>query len=321
MNHMRKLPPLTALRVFESVARNSSVTNAAAELLVTPAAVSQQIKILEQYFGRSLFLRLPRGLVPTEEARDFLAHVTRSLDGLLNASDRMRRIDHAGTVRISILPSLATRWLAYRIDKFNRRFPNIHLIIVSDIKAIDFIRSDYDLAVRYGSGDYPGLRVDQLMSEGLLPVCAPRLLRDGTGLKRPSDLGRQCLLHEMIDPSPPSAEPWLNWGPWLEEWGVRTENCTNIIHMTDTAAILGAAEAGCGVAIGRSRLMMRELESGRLVAPFEEQRLSKLSYHLVSPPAVAELKAVAAVREWLLEEAEFDYSSEAEPVFSAAQAQ
>src|SRR5579859_7876178 len=312
MNYLRKLPPLKAVKAFEAVARNSSVTKASNELLVTPAAVSQQIKILEQYFGRPLFRRLSQGLVPTEEARNFLAHVSRALEALLTASDQMRRIDHAGTVRISVLPSLATRWLAPRIGQFNRRFPNLELVIVSDINPVAFTRWEYDLAIRYGSGPYPGLRVDVLMNELLFPVCAPRLLREGGGLKKPVDLIGQCLLHEMVAPYHPSVEPWLGWQPWFDQWGIRRDECTNNIRMSDTAAILGAAEEACGVAIGRSRLMAKQLESGKLIAPFEGRHLSNLSYLIVSPPELAELTPVTAVREWLLEEAELDYPSELE---------
>jgi len=309
MNYLRKLPPLTALKTFEAVARNSSVTKAASELLVTPAAVSQQIKILEQFFGRPLFRRLPRGLAPTDEARNFLMHVSRSLEGLLNASLQMRQLDHAGTVRVSVLPSLATRWLAPRLGRFNQRFPNLNLIIVSDMNPVEFSRSDYDLAIRYGSGPYPGLRVDRLMAETLFPVCAPRLLTEAARLKNPSDLAHQCLLHELVAPNHPSCEPWLSWKPWLEIWGLAPEDCPNAIRMSDTAAILGAVEEGCGVAIGRSRLMAGQLESGRLVPLFDERRLSALSYQVLSPPGAADLPSVAAVREWLLDEAERDYAS------------
>lgn len=311
MNYLRKLPPLKAIKAFEAVARNSSVTKAASELLVTPAAVSQQIKILEQYFGRPLFRRLAQGLVPTEEARHFLSHVSRALESLLTASEHMKRIEHAGTVRISVLPSLANCWLAPRIGQFNRRFPNLELIIVSDIAPVAFGRDGYDLAIRYGSGPYPGLRVDLLMNELLFPVCAPRLLREG-GLKKPVDLISQCLLHEMVAPQYPSIEPWLGWQPWLDQWGIHREECTNNIRMTDTSAILGAVEAGCGIAIGRSRLMTRQLDSGHLIAPFEGRHLSNMSYLIVSPPDLAELTPVTAVREWLLEEAEQDYPSELE---------
>jgi LysR family glycine cleavage system transcriptional activator len=150
------------------------------------------------------------------------------------------------------------------------------------------------------------------MSELLFPVCAPRLLREGGGLKRPVDLIAQCLLHELVAPYHPSMEPWLTWQPWLDQWGLRMEECTNIIRMTDTASILEAAEAGCGVAIGRSRLMATQLDSGQLIAPFEGRHLSNLSYLIVSPPDVAELSSVTAVREWLLEEAELDYPAELE---------
>jgi len=303
MNFLRKLPPLTALKAFEAVARNSSVSKAADELSVTSAAVSQQIKILETYFGRALFRRMARGLAPTEEAREFLIEVSKALDGLVSASERMRKVHHVGSVRISVLPSLATRWLAPRIGRFNFRFPNIRLTIVSEMTPVDFSRSDFDLAIRLGSGTYPGLRVDKLMDETLYPVCAPRLFGE-TGLKEPADLVNHCLIHEVVAPSHPSVEPWLNWEPWLGSWGISPESCANRIAMTDSAAILDAVQEGCGIAIGRSGLMGRQFESGELVTLFGASRLSGLSYFVVSPPGLAELATVTAVREWLLDEAE-----------------
>jgi LysR family glycine cleavage system transcriptional activator len=303
MNYLRKLPPLTSLRVFDAVARHQSVTNAAFELCVTPAAVSQQIKILEQYFGRPLFLRRSRGLTPTEEARAYLVHVSRALDGLVGASEQMRQEHHAGTVTISILPSLATCWLAPRIGRFKRRFPNIRLSIVSDMELVDFQRSDVDMALRYGSGQYHGLQVDRLMTETLFPVCSPRLIGDSGGLHRPADLAQHCLLHEMLSPVHPSVEPWIHWRPWLESWGMTAADCPDRIDMTDTAALLGAAGEGSGVAIGRSRLMAPLIESGRLVPLFDQRRLSRLAYYIVTPPGAAELPRVKAVREWLLDEA------------------
>jgi len=306
MNNLRKLPPLTSLRVFDAVARHQSVTNAASELCVTPAAVSQQIKILEQYFGRPLFLRRSRGLTPTEEARAFLVHVSRALNGLVGASEQMRQEHHAGEVRISILPSLATCWLAPRIGRFNSRFPNIRLSIVSEMQPAEFQRSNCDMALRFGAGHYPGLHVERLMTETLYPVCSPRLIGECGGLHRPADLTRHCLLHEMLAPAPPAEEPWIHWRPWLESWGMEEAECRDRIDMTDTAALLTAAEAGCGVAIGRGRLMAPSIESGRLVALFDQRRPSRLAYYIVSPFNTAELPRVIAVREWLLDEAASD---------------
>jgi LysR family glycine cleavage system transcriptional activator len=304
MNLLQKLPPFKALTAFEAVARHSSVAKAADELCVTPAAVSQQIKSLETYFGRPLFLRLPRGLVPTEEARAFLIDLADSLNGLVGASEMLRQENHSGTVRLSVLPSLATRWLAPRIGRFKRRFPQIELVINSELQLTDFAGSDYDLALRYGSGIYPGLKVESLMGEILLPVCSPRLLSEGGGLRRPADLAAHCLLHETLVPVRPSLDDWIMWDPWLRSWSMSSSDCPNRIHMSDSAAILSAVEEGCGVAIGRSRLMANQLQSGRLVPLFGEQRQSNLGYYLVSRPHSAEFPRVAAVRAWLRDEAD-----------------
>lgn len=313
MNLLQKLPPFKALAAFEAVARHNSVAKAADELCVTPAAVSQQIKILERYFDRTLFLRLPRGLVPTEEARAYLIDLARSLNGLVGASEVLRKENHSGTVRLSVLPSLATRWLAPRVGRFNRRFPQIELVINSELQLADFAASDYDLALRYGAGNYPGLKVEPLMDETLFPVCSPRLLSEGNGLRRPADLAAHCLLHETLVPVRPSVDDWIMWDPWLRAWSMSLEECPNHIHMSDSAAILSAVEEGGGIAIGRSRLMASQLQSGRLVPLFDEQRHSNLGYFLVSRPHSVEFPRVAAVRAWLLDEA-----GTVEPAIAAA---
>jgi LysR family glycine cleavage system transcriptional activator len=309
MNFLRKLPPLTALKAFEAVARNLSVTKASAELCVTPAAISQQIKILEQYFERPLFRRLPTGLIPTDEAKLYLEQVSRALDGLCVASEQLRRVHHTGVVRISVLPSLATRWLAPRLAGFARRFKTIELDIVSDMSTVDLSRSNYDLAVRFGSGNYPGLRVDPLMDENLFPVCSPRLLHEGKGITHPSDLYDHCLINELVKPADPSSEDWLTWQPWLQSWNLASEDFHNKICMTDTAAILSAVETGAGIAIGRSRLLMNQIESGRLVTLFDLRRKSNLAYYVVSHPATANLPRVEAVRDWLLNEGAADWNA------------
>ena len=302
MHFIRKLPPLTAIKAFEAVARHRSVTLAAAELCVTPAAVSQQIKVLEQYFERPLFRRHAAGLVPTDEARSYLVHVSRALDGLHVASEHLRKIHHSGVVRISILPSLASRWLAPRLGQFSRRFRNIELDIVSELQPVDLVRSNYDLAVRYGCGNYPGLRVDHLMTETLFPVCSPRLLNEGRGLHAHADLAGHCLLSELIKPAEPASDEWLGWEPWLKSWGLDSTCFTHRISMSDTAAILTAVEAGGGVAIGRSQLLQEQISTGRLVALFDTRRTSSLGYFIVSHSATGEVPRVSAVRDWLLDE-------------------
>lgn len=302
MHFFRKLPPLTAIKAFEAVARHRSVTLASAELCVTPAAVSQQIKILELYFDRPLFRRLSSGLVPTEEARRYLAHVSRALDGLHLASEGLRKVDYSGVVRISILPSLAARWLAPRISRFSQRFKNIELDIVSELQPVDLARSNYDLAVRYGSGSYPGLRADPLMTESLFPVCSPKLLNEGRGIQAPGDLAQYCLVAETVKPMGQISEEWLNWDAWLAGWGLDPAAFTHRLSMSDTAAILSAVEAGGGVAIGRGQLLQEQISTGRVVALFETRRASRLSYFVISHAATAELPRVAAVRDWLLDE-------------------
>lgn len=292
-----RLPPLNALRAFEAAARHQSFTRAAAELAVTPAAVSHQVKALEEQLQLRLFRRLPRGLMLTDEGRSLLPGIS---DGFLRLADSVARVanrDLAGRIRVSVIPSFAARWLVPRIGDFHARWPEIDLEIDAEPRSVDLQTSDVDMGIRYGQGGYPGLLTELLLREELFPVCSPTLLNRGLPLKDMADLRHHTLLHDI------NASGWLNWQPWLEEAAVTGIDLARGLRFSDTAMIVQAAIAGHGLAIGRSGLMGKDLAAGRLVRPMPLSRPAPYDYWMVLLPHRAEEPRLLVFRQWLAEQA------------------
>lgn len=293
----QRLPPLNSLRAFEAAARHQSFTRAAEELAVTPAAISHQVKALEEQLQLRLFRRLPRGLVLTEEGRALLPGVS---DGFLRLADAVARIanrDLAGRIRVSVIPSFAARWLVPRIGDFHARYPEIDLEIDAEPRSVDLQTSDVDIGIRYGAGGYPGLLTELLLREELFPVCSPTLLNRGLPLKELTDLRHHTLLHDI------NATGWLNWQPWLEGAAVTGIDLRRGLRFSDTAMIIQAAIAGHGLAIGRSGLMGKDLAAGRLVRPLPISRPAPYDYWMVLLPHRAEEPRLLVLRQWLTEQA------------------
>ena len=169
----RRLPPLNALRAFEAAARHLSFTRAAAELNVTQTAISHQIRALEERLGVRLFRRLPRGLLLTEEAQRYLPPIRDAFDQIALATERLGAVGASSTLTVSVLPSFAGKWLVPRLGRFRVAHPDLDLRISASSELVDFARDDVDVGIRMGSGRYPGLRVDRLFGESLVPVCSP----------------------------------------------------------------------------------------------------------------------------------------------------
>jgi LysR family glycine cleavage system transcriptional activator len=301
---MRRLPPLNALKAFEAAARHGSIQAAASELCVTPAAVSQQVRSLERYLGLPLFRRLPRGLALTAEGEVYLQEARHALDRLGAVTEQIVEKKVAGVLRVSAIPSLTTRWLVPRLTRFLDRFPDVTLRLTEDVRPVDFARDPFDLGIRYGPGDYAGLRVDRIMDETLILVAAPSLVTGPPPLRRPADLGHCRLLHEAHGRA---NEPWLDWQPWLNALGVARDAAADRgPRFNATASMLRAAATGAGVAIGRARLIEDDLASGVLVNLFGQRRVSRSAYWTVSPPEIALLPRVGAFRSWLQAEAATD---------------
>lgn len=305
---MRRLPPLNALRAFEAAARHGSFVRAAAELGVTPGAVSQQIKALEQLLDLTLFRRQARGVRVTEAGRAYLPGIAEGFDRLARATlqvhDTAAGNVLAGQLSITVLPSFAAGWLVRRLPVFRARHPEIDLLIRSERQTVDLHREDADLAIRYGLGDFPNLEATHLLREEIFPVCAPALLNADPPLRAPEDLRA----HDLLDDAGALGnEPWIRWQPWLDFWGLDAFGLSGAgqrpgLHFTDSVQLYQAALLGQGVALGRSVLIGDELAAGRLVRPFALSRPSSYAYYAVTTKAARGNPRVAAFIAWLLAE-------------------
>lgn len=295
----RKLPPLNALRAFEAAARQLSFTKAADELSVTQAAISHQVKSLEEHLGLALFRRLNRRLVLTEAGQLYLPVLRDAFDAIAGGTARLRRDRDSGPLHVSVLPSLAAKWLLPRMSRFRDRHPEIDVMVSANNKLIDFTDGLFEMAIRYGQGAYPDLRTDLLLRDEVFPVCSPKLLDGPNPLRTPDDLRHHTLLHDEVsrlDESP-------DWRVWLQAAGITGIDVQRGPGFSDSSMVVEAAAAGQGVALGHRWLAAADLESGRVVMPFGPVLPSRFAYYVVSPLALAEHRRVRLFREWLLEEA------------------
>jgi len=297
----RRLPSLNALRAFEAAARHLSFTKAAAELNVTQAAISHQVKTLEDQLGLPLFRRLNRRLLLTDAGQVYGSSLTRTFDGIAEATERITAQRGGGSLRISTLPSLAAKWLLPRLSRFRTRHPEIDVLVSAAHGLADFRRDDVHLAIRYGKGNYPGLETVSLMDDEIFVVCSPQLLTSGPPLRDPADLKHHTLLHDS------SAEAGRrDWRAWLERVGVSGVDPDRGPGFSDSNLIIEAVIAGEGVALTRRSLAADDLAAGRLTIPFGPIAPASNRYYVVYPKANAELPKVRAFTRWLLDEAEAD---------------
>jgi LysR family glycine cleavage system transcriptional activator len=288
-----RLPSLNGLRAFEAAARHLSFTAAASELNVTQTAISHQIRRLEQELGVRLFVRQNRALALTPQARDYLPGIRAAFNDLRLATDRLLRRDNDHVLTVSTLASLAAKWLLPRLFEFQEAHPGIDVRITTSRSLVDFRTGDVDAAIRYGRGQWPGLRADWLMADELFPVCSPALLERDKPLRRPEDLVHHTLLHS-------SGGYDDDWRLWLTAAGLpanisRQPGVTfDLAFMTVQAAI-----DGLGVAMGRTSFVETDIAKGRLVVPFKITLPSNAGFYLVSPEAIADSPKLAAFRQWL----------------------
>ncbi len=277
----RSLLPLNALRAFESAARTLNFSRSAEELSVTPGAVSQQIRLLEDIVGGPLFLREAKGLQLTDLGRGSAPLLREGFERLMDASALLREPPRRRQVSISVPPSFASKWLMPRMDDFHAAHPDVEVWISADLEPVVLGEGKADLAVRYGPGDYPGHVVERLMMETVLPVCAPGLLTGQRPIQRPGDLLGHPLLHDMSNDGDPSRP---DWSMWLKARGVKHPDARRGSRFNHSGMLIEAAVAGRGVVLAKRTLAQADLEAGRLVAPFADgSEAVGFAYHVVMP--------------------------------------
>jgi LysR family glycine cleavage system transcriptional activator len=294
----RRLPPLQSLRAFEAAAAHLSFQRAAVELSVTPSAISHQVRALEDTLGQPLFRRLARQLALTPAGQRLFDDLRMGFDALEAGVGRLRRPSASQTVTLTTGTAFAARWVLPRMAAFSKACPGIDLRLHAGETVVDLVRGDADIAVRSGSGSWPGLVSHELMHERYAPLCSPML-----GLKRVSDLPGHPLIH--CDWQPQALAPAL-WPRWFREAGLvpprgRSTRAAGLSFSDETHAML-AALAGHGVALLSLTLAAEELRSGALVQPFGPA-LDTGSYFLATAIGRENEPPIRAVWEWIASQA------------------
>lgn len=307
------LPPLNALRAFEAAARHLSFRKAAQELHVTPAAISHQLKALEDYLGVKLFRRANRRVELTPAARAAAPHLHEGFASIFEAVERLREGEASNVLTVSAAPSFAAKWLMPRLHRFVSRHPEIDVRLSARMRSSsalsrgqavrsglnDASLDDADLAIRFGSGDFGGMRIDRLLDIAVAPMVSPQLVRDDRPLRTVPDLRHFTLLH---DDTAYFASGRPNWDCWLEAAGASGIDTSRGVHFSHANLAIDAAVDALGVVVSVPALASAELGSGRLMRPFEFELRSDYAYYIICDPTQASRPVIEAFRRWLLDE-------------------
>ena len=296
----RSLPPPTALRTFEAAARLGSFTRAAKELHVTPAAVSHQIRGLEEYLGVTLFRRTTRRLVLTEQATAAAENLRAAFDRIGQGVEQLRSSGRSGTLSVSATPSFAARWLVSRLGRFRRLHPLIQLTVKASPSPVDFDQDEIDVAVRIGRGGSEGVVSVPLFDEWVAPLASPAYLRQHP-VRRPADIAKATLLHDL---SMRRAGRPQGWQEWLRAAGAPQVDVARGTRFDDAQLALLAAAAGGGIALGRLVYAVDDLAAKRLRIALPPVLKLDIAYYLLIPESRANLPTVLAFRKWIEGEAE-----------------
>jgi LysR family glycine cleavage system transcriptional activator len=311
----RKLPPLNGLKAFEAAARHLSISAAASELNVTPAAISQQIRGLEAQLGVELFRRGNRTMALSEHGRMLLPGLSDGFDLIGDAVAKVRKAQESGPLNVSTSPSFAAKWLIPRLDRFQSAHPDIEVRIAATMDLVDFRNDDADCGIRFGPGKYDGLESVWLMGEEVFPVCSPKLLEGEHPLTSLDRLKHHRLIHDGTM-TPTSLAP--DWRMWLQAAGVEDVDAGHGMILSPWTMVVQAAIEGQGVALGRRALVAADMEAGRLVRPFDLGLPIPFSHWLVYLPDALRRRKVKAFHDWLIRESEADREGEVAPPSVAA---
>lgn len=279
----KDLPPLLALRAFEAVARHLSFIKAANELSVTQSALSHQVHKLEQHLGKPLFIRRTRAIDLTADGQRYYADIRPALDTLAAATRAQKTTPATTVLRVGLLASFATLWLAPRLAGFLNRYPHIQVELLPAIQLANVAAAEVDLAIRYGKGDWPDVHATRLMPEVISPVCSPAF--------KAGQLHNGALLMAT------SHRPF-EWTDWCAHYHVDLEHHPRVM-LHDYNIVVEAAVAGQGIAMGRHRLIERKLQEGSLVEAFDRPPYhSEIGYWLIAPKGPAS-DAAECFSQWL----------------------
>ena len=286
----RRLPPLRSVEYFEAVAENESIVMAGEQVGVTKGAISQQIRLLEEYLGTELFNRSGRTISLNDAGRRYYSAVQSSLSTLEQATTRLSRQKLRTTFRLTVLPAFASMWLVRRLAEFQNKFPNIDMEIAADAAMADFSRSDIHLGIRYSKGDVTDLITKNLYTDNLFPVCSEAYQKK-MKLEQPSDLAHCRLLHDTY---------WNeDWQRWCNETGTPLPNRQEGQYFTHYSVAIDAAKSDGGVAMGHALLVEEALSQGELICPFDISISASEPYVLVHPKRYSNLSFVEEFEKWI----------------------
>jgi LysR family transcriptional regulator, glycine cleavage system transcriptional activator len=277
-----------------------SFSKAAEELFVAPAAISHQIHTLEQDLGTRLFYRHNRSIELTPSARVLLPGLAEAFADIRASVRRLRAHNDTGSLTVTASPSLAAKWLVLRLHRFQVRCAEVDVRISATDEVVDLTKGDFDLAIRYGTGNYPGLDVELLFTNEVFPACSPQLLASGPPLRRPDDLRHHALIHDQAierDPLVPT------WPMWLKAAGVKDVPAAGGLSFNNMSLALDAAIAGHGVVLAYSTIAAADIAAGRLVRLFSLALPDQFAYYIVTAPGALERPKVRSFRDWLRDEA------------------
>jgi len=295
----RRLPPLNSLKSFEAAGRLLSFTRAADELNVTQAAISHQIKLIEEFLGVSLFERYPRRLALTESGKILLSDLSTAFDKISAAVKAVSKDQADNKLTVRLAPSLASKWLSPKLKYFNLQYPEIDLCLFHAHAMVDFEREKIDIAVAYGKGfssDFSqqfstDVVAEPLFSQDYFPVCAPSFMFNDKPLNDINNIRYYNLLHDAS---------YQCWEEWLVLAGIDGINAHKGMINDDTNVLIQAAVDGQGIALGSMIFVEDLLKSGALIKPFDITLSNAHTYYIVYPAEHLKNPAVKAFRDWLL---------------------
>jgi LysR family transcriptional regulator, glycine cleavage system transcriptional activator len=297
---MARLPSIDSLYVFAVAARHLSFTVAASELHRTPSAVSHRIKALESEIGVRLFNRSARGLELTAAGQELAHQVDQAINDIMRTIAGFGRTDGPSTLRITLLPSVASRWLMPRLPRFCEQHPEIEVQVIADARVLDLRAEHIDLAIRFGHGRYRGYSSTLLMADRMVPVCSPRLLGGRASIGTIEALLALPLLHDSATESDGSHTDWRSWLDQLERPDLP---CHSGQRFSQAGLAIEAAVLGLGVALARVSLVTDHLANGTLICPLPLTSATPYAYHLVARPEAAGLPNILLFSDWLRAEA------------------